>query len=353
MLVATSCTVVVPVGVDPVRPEWQGLEPGAGGGDPVGRPCGDGPAPTLEVCDGLDNDWDCELDEDEVCDRVTTFHQVADIDILFVVDPRPDAADARVKLQEALPSLLTPLSNTQRDVHVGLVTMDAEGPSGRGRLADSGGQRFARVGFSGDPSQALDYFDQVFSQIEPPPGRLGARFVTQEALLVPRPFNEGFARDGGYLALVYLSTTEDYEAPSVAELLHRLDESWHPGRWSASAIVQVRSQDCFAQPAVDHMGQTYRMLHDETVGGVLVDHCQPAYDQAMDQLAHSLSNFSLIQTFTLFDEPDPASVAVEVNVGDGFRSVPSERIRLEGRDLRLDRPPPPDSMIRVSYTAVP
>lgn len=351
---ATACTVVVPVGVDPVVPDWQGLPPTTAGTGTTGSGC-PVPNPTPEWCDGVDNDGDCAVDEGQVCERVTTFTQVADLDILFVLDPREESAGALFKLREALPSLLGPLSLTQREVHVGAVSMDAEDPQHRGRLLSPRGDRFAVVGFDGEYQEAEEFLQRAFELLEPPMGRVAGRYVTREALAANRPWNEAFVRDGGYLGIVFLSTTDDLQPPSVNQLVTELEQLWLPGRYSMSAIVQVRPIDCNGVDNPGDLGATYRSLWNATEGGVLADHCLPSYHGVLHELAESLAARSITDTFVLIDPALVDTIEIELNLGDGFVALPRERYQIgaDRRSILLDRPPPPDARIRVSYTADP
>ena len=287
----------------------------------------------------------------DVCARTDSFWQDGALDILFVVDPSDHAGGARERLINALPDLIDPVVGPGRSTQFGVASMDLLEPHG-GQLIRVDGNWFVG-GWGIDPATVQWFLSQALD-LGPPQGGIGARAVTKAAVYDYRSIhNAGFDREGVHLALIYLTTTEDYGDPSLEGLTSVLDEIEGPGRWSAHAIVQTETTDCWGKPAMAHQGVSFLDLA-EASGGLVLDHCTLDYAAFANDVARQLAAGGLRDTFVLSEGPKPNSVNVQLESleGDVTPLAPHE-YTVDGSVVTLETPPGAATTIVIHYEAVP
>lgn len=169
------------------------------------------------------------------------------VDILFVIDSSQAIAPHRAHLDAKLPLLMDALGDLSRglpDLHIGVITANDDGvmhPRGSMTgtyLSDApqinGSRTRNYVGTLGEAFRA--YADVGAASTAP-----SRPFAAVELALDPAA-NPGFARDEAYLAVIYVTATDDASGTEVAAHVARLKNQFaDPTKVIVSAISGPRS----------------------------------------------------------------------------------------------------------------
>ena len=353
-------------GSNPVHPEWDATVQDFDEDDvPSNEDCDDGDerlGALPETCDGLDNDCDGIVDNNGACDRFQEFRQNGDVDLLIVLDPRLEAEVARERVFEGLAALIEPLLGPSRTTHVGVLSMDTlpahlGGSHGGQLIGLSTGGAYLETTPQTEVKLVLNSLESAFAELQPPLGAMGAREVIERSVRDPNLVsfvNAGFDREGVFLAILNVSTTEDWSKRDVESLAGLLDEVEGEGRWGAWSIVQIGLNDCLGKPAPEHQGLTYiDLMWASDEPAAVKHHCNTDYSDFLAGMGARLAKDGLKQTFTLSDHPLAGTVEVAVTEGTLPRLLEPSEFIVQDNVLTVFEPPLPSSLIHVSYVAMP
>ncbi|MEQ1506700.1 MAG: MopE-related protein [Myxococcota bacterium] len=319
----TGVGPTVGVGVDL---DQDGFSSDAGDCDDLEPTVGPGFA---ELCDGLDNDCNLEVDQTG-CDRSDRFEQHLAVDVLLVVDTSMSMTDTgRLGLTaEGATSMVQHLAGSGFDTQIGVVTMDMG--------SDEGGKLVTVAGWPGkrwlDGEQILDADAIARGQqwlylaiashegtFYPPPA---GRAAVESALLehgVDGGFNDGFFRPEANVAVVFVSDTEDESLPTSPDLINLLAQQ-KAGRLSsvtAYAITQVDGTDCQGKPTTA-ANSVLDLV--ELTGGLSDSICRSDFNGFLTAVAQDIATRALGDTFDL---TSPARLAgLQVSIEDDGHAYP-------------------------------
>ncbi|MBX2803023.1 MAG: hypothetical protein KTR31_35395 [Myxococcales bacterium] len=343
VLALPSCTVDLIIGADVYVPSWEGDVPST-------QPTVDTEDPGVvtddELCDGVDNDGDLDVDEGDVCARTETFDQVADVDVLLVVDPRDAAQGVRDRLVNGLQGMVEPHLGDGRSAQFAVLSMGGD-PHHLGRLVSLEGASYAETA-SGDIGAMLDFLHDATGAVAGT--HVAARQATQLAIDEYRHFkpNLGFDRNETFLSLVYLTTTEDHSLPYPDELVEILDEFQGPYGWSAHVVAQLEDSDCTGEHAPQHRAKTLADLAIHS-GGMLLSHCEEDYGAFLEAMSTDAAMRVLRSTFWLEGPPQKTTTSVELALGADVRTLDPSEFTLKDEALTLNEAPAAGTQITVSY----
>jgi len=267
---------------------------------------------------------------------------MAEVDILFVVDNSCSMAEEQALLAGNSPVLMNYFLGSGLDYHIGVVSMDMYDAAHSGRLQDAAGVRYI-------DDQTLDPIS-VFTNMAML-GTSGNAFEAGRdagyAALVTHAagHNAGFLRGTSSLHLVMLSDEDDQSS-----LISNVD-------WVAwlQAEQAVRPDVTLTSIVVPPSGGPFAGLDyiDATnaVGGILWDINDGDYDEALDQIG--LMGSGLAREFFLTQLPELGTIEVEVDE-DGVLFSFQEALDWDyvvdtNSILFLEYIPSPGAIVRVTY----
>lgn len=288
---------------------------GSGGDD-----CDDAVAsinPTaLDRCNSVDDDCDGQVDQGpwgDSCQRTETYTLGGGpVDLLFMVDNSGSMSEEQGRLQAAVGALLNPLVQANMDLHVGVVTSDADDPSQSGRLVTASGTRWHA------PTANSGYV--AWTQAAVNVGVNGSAdekgLLTTGAALTPplsTGYNNGFLRPNSNIHVVFLTDEHDYSAP-----LRPLD--WIANFDALRPPTEITMAHGIIGPvggcATAEDGSEYRAVMGAT-GGLEASVCDTDYRPFMGDLATellSLHGGNQGQAIVLGAPADPSTLVVTANV---------------------------------------
>jgi len=276
--------------------------------------------------------------------QVDSFDQkaAAQIDILWVVDNSPSMQDEQNNLANNFSSFISIIEQSEVDYQIGVISTDMELFGHQGALQGSpkiivrspdAASQFAnnvRVGTGGAGNEQ---------------GLLAAYTALTDPLISGG--NAGFLRQGGALAIIFVSDENDHSFGKI-EFYQRIFEQMkgigNENRVIAAAIVGDQPNGCGGAQAGTRYHQTVQV-----VGGSIGSICSTDFSVTLNQLGLTVAGLS--RKFTLSDEnPEVTSITVKVNgqeIQQDFQNgwtFENGSIFFQGSYV-----PPPASTIEVSY----
>ena len=268
----------------------------------------------LDRCDGVDNDCDGQVDAASwgaACNRSESFTVGGGaVDLLFMVDNSGSMAEEQGRLQAAARTLLDPLVQAHLDVHIGVVTSDADDPNQSGRLVTYGNARWHA------PAQGSGYVNWFQGAVNV--GTNGSAdekgLLTTGAALVPplsNGYNAGFLRADSNVHVVFLSDENDSSPMTTQDWLANFDALRGPRQVTMAHAVVAPAGGC----ATGDDGAKYRDAVAGT-GGLVASIC----DADLTPFASDLADELLAlhgqggQSFVLGAPGDPSSFDVQATV---------------------------------------
>jgi hypothetical protein len=281
--------------------------------------------------------------------QVDSFDQkaAAQIDILWVVDNSPSMQTEQNNLANNFNSFISIIEQSQVDYQIGVISTDMELAGHRGALqgspkiivrgpnAESQFANNVRVGIGGAGNEQ---------------GLLAAYTALSEPLISGA--NAGFLRQGGALAIIFVSDENDHSFGKI-EFYQRIFEQMkgigNENRVIAAAIVGDQPDGCSNPQTGDAQpGTRYHQLV-QVVGGSIGSICSTDFSVTLNQLGLTVAGLS--RKFTLSDEnPEETSITVKVNgqeIQQDFQngwSFENGSVFFQGSYV-----PPPAATIEVSY----
>jgi hypothetical protein len=301
-----------------------------------------------EVCDGLDNDCDGDVDG-VTCDRTESFEQDLLLDVLFIIDGSCSMSEKQASVAKSVQDLVAPVLEDGEDVHIGVITMSMEDDRA-GKLVEADGVHFA------DPSMTVDDATDWLSAAiqvgtadswdekarDPLASALNEQHLTH---------NVGFHRPQAMLSLVLLSDEDDVSADwSLSDLLDDIESKKGPGRVVANAVVGQSNSLCTAQLGLEHLSFV------AATGGLTLDICEPDFGPFLSAVGQTAALQGLVDEYELAEPAESGSVEVDITLPGGlsYSLDPAEfALAGDGSTLVLTvLPPPVGSVLDVRYRSV-
>jgi hypothetical protein len=281
--------------------------------------------------------------------QVDSFEQkaAAQIDILWVVDNSSSMQDEQDNLADNFNSFISIIDQSQVDYQIGVISTDMDLAGHQGELQGSpeiivrgsdAAAQFAnnvRVGIGGAGNER---------------GLLAAYTALTEPLISGG--NAGFLRQGGALAVIFVSDENDHSFGKIEfyqRIFMQMKGIGNENRVIAAAIVGDQPDGCSnPQTGEAQSGIRYHNLV-EVVGGSIGSICSTDFSVTLNQLGLTVAGLS--RKFTLSDEnPEETTITVKVNgqeiqpdIQDGW-IFENGSIFFQGGYV-----PPPAATIEVSY----
>lgn len=271
-------------------------------------------------------------------DEVETYIVATDLppaDVLFVVDDSASMAEEQTRIAADVGAMVAVLADADADVHVGVVTTDAEGPAA-GVLI---GGVLDRVALAGSLAATLL------------PGTDGAReergLAAAELALDGR--NPGFRREEATLDIIVLSDEDDQSGGAALDYLYAWQAAAQVG-FRLHGVVGDLPAGCFSPEGAADPAERYAAVIEGS-GGLQESICAPDYTGILQRLGLDLAGVA--DTFALRYVPDVATVAVRVegveiaaDSVNGWTYEPAPNAVL----LHGDAVPGPGQRVEIRYT---
>ncbi|MFT4624161.1 MAG: hypothetical protein ACI8PZ_002820 [Myxococcota bacterium] len=244
--------------------------------------------------------------------------------MLVVVDRSPDTLDMEKALQSGLPAMIDALTLTAEDWSLGIVTADSGCVNGEVFTRDSPNLEQLALEAARGPGGQLT--ESLFELID----RATANSDRGEC-------NEGLLEPGAPLHVLVVSDVDDGSGVEVSDALDSVYRRLRgPGLLTVSAAVDTTGS-CAAR------GERY-VEAQEATGGTTIDVCEEAWASELYQLPSWAAPHPL-SAFPLTTEPRLDTVSVTINgvAASGWSW------NQDAGELRFTSPPPPNSIIEVSY----
>lgn len=278
--------------------------------------------------------------------RRDTFVQVAQMDVLWVVDNSLSMREEQEKLGRNFPRFISILDKFDIDYHVGVISTDMDRPDHRGKLLGNpkvitpstagSTAAFARnvnVGTGGNGNEQGFY--------------AAARALTGDVHKGP---NGGFLRINAPLAFIFVSDEDDYSPGRVeyyARVLGNVKGVGNERMIRAFAIVGHPDTQCGQMRSA---GERHLNLV-EAMGGMAGDICADDFGATLEDVGKAA--IEAFRRFPLSGAPDPVeSLKVTVD-GDEVRKDASRGWSYDGEANAVvfagDYVPPSGAIVEVAY----